>query len=244
MTTTQASTPLDPQTLDRLRTVTTATVTMQLLKRGIRRVALSGVKPLTKQHGVVVGEAYTLRFLPMREDLADVSVLGSPDYAPRTAIEDCPEGAILTVEARGIATTGVIGDILAARLKTRGVTAVVCDGAIRDEIGVVAVGLPIWCLGAAAPASITELCGGGLQEPISCGDVAIIPGDVLICDDDGVVCIPRGLADDVARDAVAQERFERWVQGRIDEGRSTIGLYPPNEETRAEYEAACARGDA
>lgn len=228
---------LDPKTLDRLRGLTTATVTMQLLKRGIRRVALAGVRPLTRGHGVIAGEAYTLRFLPMREDLSDVSVLGSPDYAPRQAIEGCPAGAILTIEARGIATTGTIGDILAARLKHRGVTAVVCDGAIRDEIGVLQVGLPIWCMGAAAPASITELSGGGLQEPIACGGVAIIPGDVLVCDDDGVVCIPRHLADEVARDGVEQDRFEQWVQARIEEGRSTIGLYPPSPETRAEYEA-------
>jgi regulator of RNase E activity RraA len=228
---------LDPSTLERLRGLTTATVTMQLLKRGIRRVALSGVKPLLKGQGVTVGEAYTLRFLPMREDLSEVSVLASPDYAPRKAIEDCPAGSILTIEARGIETTGTIGDILAARLKKRGVAALVCDGAIRDEIGVVAVGLPIWCMGAAAPASITELSGGGLQEPIGCGGVAIIPGDVLICDDDGVVCIPRHLADEVARDGVEQDRFEVWVQARIEEGRSTIGLYPPSAETRAEYEA-------
>jgi len=229
--------PLDPQTLDRLRRVTTATVTMQLLKRGIRQVALAGVKPLVKKHGVVVGEAYTLRFLPMREDLSQVSVLGDPDYAPRRAIEECPAGTILTIEARGITTTGTIGDILAARLKKRGVTALVCDGAIRDEIGVLEVDLPIWCMGAAAPASITELSGGGLNEPIACGGVAVIPGDVLICDDDGVVCIPRNLADEVARDAVEQDAFERWVQDRIEEGRSTIGLYPPSAETRAEYEA-------
>ena len=228
---------LDPQTFDRLRTLTTATVTMQLLKRGIRRVAMSGVKPLIKGQGVTVGEAFTLRFLPMREDLSGPEVLGAPDYAPRSAIEACPAGAILTIEARGITTTGTIGDILAARLKKRGVTAVVCDGAIRDEIGVLAVGLPIWCMGAAAPASITELSGGGMQEPIGCGAVAVIPGDVLICDDDGVVCIPRKLADEVARDAVEQDRFEQWVQARIEEGRSTIGLYPPNAETRAEYEA-------
>lgn len=224
-------------TYARLRTVGTATVSMQLLKRGLRRTAIAGVKPLAPDQGCVVGPAYTLRFLPLREDLSDPSVLGAPGYGPRVAIEECPPGAIMAVEARGIATTGTLGDILATRLARRGVAAVVADGAVRDAVGVRATGLPVWCLGSAAPASITELSGGAVQGPIACGNVTIFPGDVLVCDADGVVVVPAAIADAVAADAIEQDRFERWVQARVEEGRPTIGLYPPNPGTRAEYEA-------
>ncbi|EDP66647.1 Dimethylmenaquinone methyltransferase [alpha proteobacterium BAL199] len=230
------------QTMDRLRAVGTATVSMQLLKRGLRRTSIAGVKPLTPGQGCVVGEAYTLRFLPLREDLSDPSILGAPGYGPRAAIEECPPGAILAVEARGISTTGSLGDILAARLAKRGVAAVVADGAVRDGVGVTATGLPIWCLGTAAPASLTEMSGGGVQGPIACGNVTIFPGDILVCDGDGVVVVPRKLAHEVAADAVEQDRFERWVQARVEEGRPTIGLYPPNPETKAEYDAWKASG--
>lgn len=230
------------ETFERLRAAGTATVSMQLLKRGLRRTAIAGVKPLNPGQGCVVGEAYTLRFLPLREDLSDPAVLGAPGYAPRVAIEECPAGAIMVVEARGIATTGTLGDILAARLVKRGVAAVVADGAVRDGKGMAETGLPVWCLGSAAPASLTELSGGDLQVPIACGNVTIFPGDVLVCDGDGVVVVPAKLADEVAVDAVEQDRFERWVQARIAEGRPSIGLYPPNPETKAEYEAWKARG--
>lgn len=230
------------ETYERLRAVGTATVSMQLLKRGIRHHAVAGVKPLAPDQGCVVGPAYTLRFLPLREDLSDPSVLGAPGYGPRVAIEECPPGAILAVEARGIATTGTLGDILAARLAKRGVAAVVADGAVRDGKGVTGTGLPIWCLGAAAPASITELSGGAVQGPIACGNVTIFPGDVLVCDSDGVVVVPAAIAEQVAVDAVEQDRFERWVQARVEEGRATIGLYPPNPATKAEYEAWKASG--
>jgi len=230
------------ETYARLRAVGTATVSMQLLKRGLRRTSIAGVKPLCPDQGCVVGPAYTLRFLPLREDLSDPSVLGAPGYGPRVAIEECPPGAIMAVEARGISTTGTLGDILAARLAKRGVAAVVADGAVRDAVGMRATGLPVWSLGTAAPASITELSGGAVQGPIACGNVTIFPGDVLVCDADGVVVVPAGIAAEVAVDAVEQDRFERWVQARVEEGRATIGLYPPNPETKAEYEAWKASG--
>lgn len=232
---------ISKSTREALRSVGTATVSMQLLKRGLRRTALAGVKPLAPDQGCVVGEAYTLRFLLLREDLSDPAVLGAPGYSPRVAIEECPPDTILVIEARGIATTGTLGDILAARLKVRGVAAVVADGAVRDGPAVIATGLPIWCLGSAAPASITELSGGDHQVPIACGNVSVFPGDVLVCDADGVVVIPAKLVEDVTTDAVEQDRFEAWVQDRVAEGRPTIGLYPPNAETQAEYEAWKAR---
>lgn len=232
-----ASSVPSQDTLDKLRAVGTATVSMQLLKRGLRHVSIDGVKPLRPDQGCVVGPAYTLRFLPLREDLSDPAVLGAPGYGPRVAIEECPEGAILVVEARGIATTGTIGDILTARLAKRGVAGMVVDGAVRDGAGVSATGFDVWCLGAAPPASITQLSGGDVEIPVACGNVTVFPGDVIVCDGDGAVVVPAGLAAEVADDAVEQDRFERWVQARVEEGRPTIGLYPPNPETKAEYEA-------
>ncbi len=231
-------------TLDKLRAVGTATVSMQLLKRGLRHVSIAGVKPLRPDQGCVVGPAYTLRFLPLREDLSDPAVLGARGYGPRVAIEECPPGSVMVVEARGIATTGTIGDILTARLAKRGVAAMVVDGAVRDGAGVSATGFDVWCLGASPPASITQLSGGDVQIPVACGDVTVFPGDILVCDGDGAVVVPVRLADEVADDAVEQDRFERWVQARVEEGRATIGLYPPNAETRVEYEAWKAGGGA
>jgi len=223
-------------TIAKLRAVGTATVSMQLLKRGLRHVSIDGVKPLRPDQGCVAGPAYTLRFLPLREDLSDPAVLGAPGYGPRVAIEECPAGAVMVVEARGIATTGTIGDILTARLAKRGVAGMVVDGAVRDGAGVAATGFDIWCLGSAPPASITQLSGGDVEIPVACGNVTVFPGDVVVCDGDGAVVVPATLADAIADDAVEQDRFERWVQARVEEGRATIGLYPPNAETRAEYE--------
>ena len=223
--------------LAKLSLTNTATVSMQLLKRGLRHASIHGVKPLSPDQGCVVGPAYTLRFLPLREDLSDPAVLGAPGYGPRVAIEECPAGSIMVVEARGITSTGTIGDILSARLAYRGVAGLVVDGAVRDARGVAEAGLPVWCLGAAPPASLTELSGGPVQGPVACGNVTVHPGDLLVCDDDGAVVIPADLAAGVADDAVEQDRFEHWVQARVAEGRPTIGLYPPDAETRAEFEA-------
>ncbi len=223
--------------LDKLRGSSTATVSMQLLKRGIRHASIGGVKPLSAGQGCIVGAAYTLRFLPLREDLSDPAVLGAPGYGPRVAIEECPPGAVMVVEARGVTSTGTIGDILSARLARRGVAGLVVDGAVRDASGVAQSGLPVWCLGSAPPASLTELSGGPVKGPVACGGVTVFPGDVIICDGDGAVVIPVDLVAELADDAVEQDLFEGWVQARVAEGRPTIGLYPPNAETRAEYEA-------
>lgn len=198
---------------------------------------MDGVAPLSAGQDRIVGEAYTLRFIPMREDLAAPEVLARPDYAPRAVIEKIPEGAILAVDCMGVTKCGSIGDILASRLRKRGIAGVVTDGSVRDRAGVTASGMPTWCAGVAAPPTIADICGGDMDCPIGCGGVAVIPGDILVCDDDGVVVIPRAMAEEVASGAVEQERFEAWVLERVEEGRSSIGLYPPNEETRAEYEA-------
>jgi regulator of RNase E activity RraA len=170
-------------------------------------------------------------------------VLGKPDYAPRRAIEEAPEGSVLVIDARGAASVGIVGDILAARLKARGVAGVVTDGGLRDVEATVPLGLPIFAAGPAAPASISGLTGAGMQGPIGCGGVAVIPGDLIVGDQDGVVVVPKALAAEVARDGAEQERLERFIQIKIQGGAATPGVYPANDLTKAEYKEWLAAGE-
>ena len=228
---------MNPDLRAALAGCSTATVTMQLIKRGIRASAMRGVQPLAPGQGRIVGAAYTVRFIPMREDLSDPAILGSPDNPQRIAIEECPEGAILCMDGLGNGEVGTLGDILAERLRVRGVAAAVTDSATRDAQAVIATGFPVWCNGRAAPPNITGLAMGDRQVPIGCGGVAVIPGDVLVCDGDGVVVIPQALAEEVAAGAVEQERLEAFVQERIRDGFTVTESYPPDAKTLAAYEA-------
>lgn len=227
---------LDADLRAALRGVSTATLTTVLLKKGIRRSYLLGPKPLPNVKERVVGEAFTLRFVPAREDLATPESWASP-RSTRAAIEDMPEGVVAVGDAMGILAAGIFGDILVARMRKRNVAGLVTDGVMRDVAGVIATGLPVWCAGAAAPASVAGLTFVGWQEPIGCGGAAVFPGDIIVADDDGAVVIPRALSAEVAKLAVEQERFETWAVEQVEKGVALPGLYPPNEETRARYEA-------
>jgi regulator of RNase E activity RraA len=221
---------------DVLRRITTATITTMLLKKGIRRCWMNGPKPLTPGGQRLVGPAFTLRFVPAREDLATPESWGKP-ISTRAAIEAMPEGCIAVADAMGITSAGIFGDILAMRMVRRGVTALVTDGAVRDKAGVLATGLPTWCAGVAAPASVNMLTFVGWQEPIGCGGVAVFPDDVVVVDDDGAVLIPKDLVDFVAKEGEEHERYETWVVSEVERGVKLPGLYPPNEEAKARYEA-------
>jgi regulator of RNase E activity RraA len=226
---------LSDKVFRQLAGVSTASVTMQLLKRGVRACFITGARPLDPDNARFVAEAYTLRFIPMREDLSDPAILGNVEYPPRKAIEDIPPGQALVIDSRGDQRAGTIGDILILRLLKRGVAAVVSDGPVRDGTAVAAVGLPVHCSGAAAPASLNTHFGADLQCPIACGGVAVFPGDVLVGDGDGVVVIPRALAVEVAADTVEQDRLETFLKSRIEDGAEIFGTYPPNEETLVKY---------
>jgi regulator of RNase E activity RraA len=227
---------MNPDILQQFTGISTATLTMQLLKRGLRNCFITGARPLDPEHCQFAAQAYTLRFIPMREDLSRVEVLGDPEYPPRKAIEDIPPGHAMVIDARGELGAGVIGDILAARMAERGVAAVVSDGPVRDGVTVAAGSLPVFCAGSAAPASLNVHFGADLQRPIACGGVAVIPGDVLVGDSDGVVVIPQAMAGEVARDGAEQERLEGFLKQRVEAGHPTIGTYPPNQETLEAYE--------
>lgn len=234
---------IDTAVVKALSSVTTATLTTVLLKKGLRNVWLRGSLPLVPGQPRVVGRAFTLRFVPAREDLATPASWGSP-ISTRAAIEAMPEGCIAVVDALGTTDAGIFGDILCARMKKRGVAGLVTDGVVRDLDGVLSTKLPIWCRGNAAPASVNGLTFVGWQEPISCGGVAVFPNDVIVVDNDGAVLIPAALVDDVVKAAVEQERLEGWIMREVDQGTPLPGLYPPNAETAARYAAWAKAEDA
>ena len=231
---------LDRKAIETLSAVSTATITTILLKKGLRNIWIRGARALRPGSPRLVGRAFTMRFVPAREDLATPASWASP-RSTRAAIEAMPAGCIAVVDAMGITDAGIFGDILSARIKKRGVTALVTDGVVRDIAGVLATGLPVWCQGTAAPASVAGLTFVNWQEPIGCGGVAVFPDDVLVLDDDGATLIPAALVDEVVAVAPEQERMETWILNEVERGVPLPGLYPPNEETKARYEASKSR---
>lgn len=224
----------DRAIIEALSNVTTATLTTVLLKKGLRNVWLRGAAPLNPGQKRIVGRAFTLRFVPAREDLATPASWSSPT-STRAAIEAMPEGCVTVVDAMGVTDAGIFGDILCARMQKRGVAALVTDGVVRDVAGVRATGLPVWCDGVAAPPSVAGLTFVGWQEPVACGGVAVFPGDMVVVDDDGAVLIPADLVEAVTAEAVEQEQLEGWIMSQVEAGVALPGLYPPNEENKARY---------
>jgi len=230
---------LDAQAIAILSQITTATITTLLLKKGLRNVWLRGTRPLRAGQPRLVGRAFTLRFVPAREDLATPESWSSP-ISTRAAIEDMPAGCIAVVDSMGVTDAGIFGDILCARIAKRNVTALVTDGVLRDVAGVLATPLPVWCSGAAAPPSVAGLTFVAWQQPIACGGVAVFPGDVVVADDDGAVLIPAALLDEILALAPEQERLESWIMRQVEQGAALPGLYPPNAENKARYLAETA----
>lgn len=224
--------------LEQLRHVSTATLTTQLFKRGLRNVFLQGVAPLVKPAvGApnLVGPAFTLRNIPAREDLDHVGVFQDPDHPQRKAVETAPPGSVLVQDCRGDRTVASTGSILTTRLKVRGVAGMVSDGCVRDSGTIGDIGLPLFCAGASAPLNLAKHHAVDMNVPIACGGVAVYPGDIVVGDVDGVVIVPRHLAEEVARDATEQELLEEFIAGCVAAGSVLRGTYPPNEETLAAY---------
>jgi regulator of RNase E activity RraA len=236
------SLPLDAKIAEQLAGVSTATLTTVLLKKGLRNVWLRGTRPLAAGQPRIVGRAFTLRFVPAREDLATPESWSSP-ISTRAAIEAMPTGCVAVVDAMGVTDAGIFGDILCSRMNRRGVAALVTDGVVRDVAGVLATGLPVWCQGVAAPPSVAGLTFVGWQEPIGCGGVAVYPNDVIVVDADGAVLIPAALLEQVVAASVEQERLEGWIMREVEAGAALPGLYPPNVENKARYEAAMKAAD-
>ena len=232
---------LEPGTLPALKTVSTSTLTTLLFKRGFRNVFIQGARPL-KPGQRLAGPAYTLRYIPSREDLDGIEAFRDPCHPQRVAIEQIPPGAVLVMDCRGDASVASAGSILATRMQVRGAAGIVSDGGLRDAAGIARLDMPAWCAGPSAPTNLIRHHALDLNAPIGCGGVPVYPGDIMVGDDDGVVCVPAHLADALAREAVEMERFEAFVLEEVARGASIIGLYPATApDTRARYDAWLAR---
>ena len=229
---------LHPDTLATLREVSTATVTSQLIKQGkMRTRSILGVHPLDPARCRIVGEVVTVRYAPMREDMDAVASIAHPDNPMTRAIETAPPGSVLVIDMMGCTAGGALGDVLVARLVARGIAGVVADGAMRDIAAVMGLGMPVFCAGKVANPSASALLAVDTGIAIGCGGVLTYPGDVAVGDGDGVVIIPRHLADSVAVAGLEQERVEAWIRARIEAGEGLAGLYPPSEALLLEWRA-------
>ena len=210
----------------KLQKVSTATVATCLFKQGLKNLFIQGVKPLKPGKSTMVGEAYTLRYIPAREDLNPISVFKDPKHPQRVAVEECPEGAVWVIDSRNNAKAASAGSILATRLMKRGAAGIVTDGGFRDSAEIAALEMPSYHKIPSAPTNLTLHQAIDINVPIACGEVAIFPGDVLIGDDDGVMVIPAHLAEEVANECEAMTLFEEFVMEKVNEGHQIIGLYP------------------
>ena len=219
---------LNPTTRALLMKVSTATLCTALFKRGLRNQFLQDVHPLRTGRANMVGEAFTLRYIPAREDLNPISVFQNPDHPQRKAVEDCPPGAVLVIDSRKDARAASAGSILASRLMQRGVAGLVTDGGFRDTPDIAALDMPAYHHRPSAPTNLTLHQAIDINVPIGCGDVAVFPGDVVVGDSEGVIVIPAHLADEIAAEATEMTAFEDFVTEKVMEGRTIIGLYPPS----------------
>lgn len=225
---------LDPAAAAALAGISTATISTVLFKKGLRNVWMRGPKPIHCGAARVAGRAFTLRFIPAREDLATPAAWSSP-RSTRMAVEAMPPGSVVVADAMGTTDAGIFGDILCERMARLGVAALVTDGVLRDLPGVAATGLPVWCRGSAAPAAVAALTFAGWEDSIACGGVAVFPGDIVIADDDGALVLPDAYLDEVIRAGPEQERLEAWIMDEVRGGAALPGLYPPDAQALARY---------
>ncbi len=221
---------LTPETRDKLKTVSTATLCTALFKRGLRNQFIQDVHPLNPNGVPMVGEAFTLRYIPAREDLNPLSVFQDRAHPQRKAVEECPPGAVFVIDSRKDPRAASAGSILVSRLMKRGVAGVVTDGGFRDSPEIAGLDIPAYHHRPSAPTNLTLHQALDINVPIGCGDVAVWPGDVVVGDGEGVVVIPAHLADEIAAEAVEMTAFEDFVTEEVMKGRSILGLYPPTEE--------------
>ena len=221
---------LNPDTRHKLLTISTATLCTALFKRGLRNQFIQDVRPLNPKLPNMVGFAYTLRYIPAREDLNPITVFQDRDHPQRVAVDQCPEGAVLMIDSRKDARAASAGSILVSRLMRRGAAGVVTDGGFRDSPEIAAMQIPAYHNRPSAPTNLTLHQALDINVPIGCGDVAVFPGDIIVGDAEGVVVIPAHLADDIAAEAVEMTAYEDFVTEEVLNGRSIIGLYPATDE--------------
>jgi regulator of RNase E activity RraA len=230
---------LSPQTREKLKGVSTATLASALYKRGLRNQMVQGAVPLSPpKGGSMVGEAYTLRYIPAREDLNPMTVFRNHNHPQRKAVEECPEGAVFVIDSRKDARAASAGAILATRLMVRGCAGMVTDGGFRDSAEIGALDMPSYHQRASAPTNLTIHQAIDINVPIGCGDAPVFPGDVVVGDLDGVIIIPAAIAEEIAAEAVEMTAYEDFVIEKVRGGQKTLGLYPPTDESNLEVFAA------
>ena len=228
---------MPPTTRTKLLTTSVATLTTALFKRGLRNQFIQDVHPLNATLPNMVGVAFTLRYIPAREDLNPITVFQNREHPQRQAVETCPPGAVLVIDSRKDARAASAGSILVTRLMKRGVAGVVTDGGFRDSPEIARLAIPAYHHGPSAPTNLTLHQAIDINVPIGCGDAPVWPGDVVVGDAEGVVVIPAAIADEIADEAVEMTAFEDFVTEKVMEGRSILGLYPPtDEQSRREFE--------
>jgi regulator of RNase E activity RraA len=226
---------IDLETIEKLTRTSTATVATLLFKRGLRNAALRDLLPLSPHGGVMVGEAFTVRTIPSREDLDALTSFDGRERLHTKGFDDCPAGHVLVVDCRGDRLAAFGGGVLISRLGVRGAAGMVSDGAVRDSAEVLAAGIPVFAAGIAPAPSHARHHAADLNVPIGCAGVAVYPGDVVVGDRDGVVIVPREMAAEIADAALEQERYDAFAMEQIEAGRAIFGLYPPDEATKTRY---------
>ena len=221
--------PLTDAAMDALRTTSTATLTTLLFKRGLRNTFIQGVRMLGRGGKQMVGPAYTLRYIPAREDLDHIGVFLDHGHPQRRAVEEIPPGHVLVMDCRGDASAASAGSILVTRMMVRGVAGVVSDGGLRDSHEIAEMAIPTYCSGPSAPTNLIKHHAVDLNVPIGCGGVPVYPGDIMVGDPEGVVVIPGEIAEAVAAEAREQTLFEDFVIEQVRGGRGIFGLYPPTD---------------
>lgn len=222
----------------KLGRISTASIATQLYKRGLRNQFIQGVRPVAKKTANMVGQAFTLRYIPAREDRNPLEVFRNADHPQRVAVETCPPGRVLVMDGRGDASAATAGSILITRMAVRGCAGVVSDGGFRDFDGIGALDMPAYCAGPSAPTNLTKHEALDINVPIACGGVAVFPGDVLVGDGDGVMVIPAHLAEEIAAACAGMEDFEAFVLEEVLDGAPIIGLYPcTRDENQKKFDA-------
>lgn len=226
--------PLSPETHERLKTVSVATLATALFKRGLRNQVIQDVHPLQQKGKNMVGPAFTLRYMPAREDRNQLIEFRNPKHPQRHAVETCPVGHVMVMDSRKSATAASAGDILITRLMMRGAAGVVTDGGFRDAMNIGELEMPSYHNRPSSPTNLTTNEAIDINVPIGCGDAPVFPGDIIVGDDDSVIVIPAHLADEVAKEAVEMTAFEDFVLSKVQAGASIIGLYPATKEENLE----------
>lgn len=228
---------LSRSTREKLQQISTATIATCLFKKGLKNQFIQNVVPLKKGRNNMVGEAFTLRYIPAREDLNPITVFQNPDHPQRVAVEQCPEGAVLIIDSRKDARAASAGSILITRLMKRGAAGIVTDGGFRDSKEIAALSFPAYHQKPSAPTNLTLHQAIDINVPIACGDVAVFPGDIIVGDDDGVMVIPANIVNEVADECITMTQFENYVIEKVNLGESIIGLYPLiNENNKIDFE--------